>query len=274
MFTFEVLEIELYLVHVFFDVTRWDDGAGTRDGLRRIVYSEEHDGDLCLQGNVIESFFPLRISFARTLRCDGQVELTDGGEAFGHLVDQRIFLTTVDRDASHGFEHQAEREEEPFLFHHKVSVTPQRSVEELADEQVPVGSMGGGAKNALVMERNRDVRLPAQQTVIDKAAELLFHSFSVGLLQLAHAINDLVYFGVEVGTELLVEALYIAWLGVADSAQEFVLHGQDVTHQGVGLLRVGTWNVEFVDQTLGEEFTCDIVHAFLQCFSTCHNLSF
>ena len=71
-----------------------------------------------------------------------------------------------------------------------------------------------------------------------------------------------------------VEALYIARLGVADSAQEFILHGQDVTHQGVGLLRVGTWNVEFVDQTLGEEFTCDIVHAFLQCFSTCHNLSF
>lgn len=57
VFTFEVLEIELYLAHVFFDVTRWDDGTGTRDGLRRIVYSEEHDGDLCLQGNVIESFF-------------------------------------------------------------------------------------------------------------------------------------------------------------------------------------------------------------------------
>ena len=98
--------------------------------------------------------------------------------------------------------------------------------------------------------------------------------YTLSLHDRSSDLNDLVYFGVEVRTELLVEALYIARLGVADSAQEFVLHGQDVTHQGVGLLRVGTWNVEFVDQTLGEEFTCDIVHAFLQCFSTCHNLSF
>ena len=130
----EVLIVKLYLTHVFLDIARRDECVGAGDGFRRIVYPEEHDRHPGFQGDVVEAFLPLRIGFSGAFGGDGQVEPADRGEAFGHLIDQRILLAAVDGDAPHGFEHQVEREEEPFLFHHEVGVASQRAIEKLADE--------------------------------------------------------------------------------------------------------------------------------------------
>ena len=140
----EAFEVKLYFAHVFFDVTRRNEGTCAGDGFGRIVYPEKHDGYLGFQGDVVEAFFPLRVGFSGTFGRNGQVELAGGSKTPGHLVNQRILFAAVDGDTSHSLEHQVEREEEPFLFHHEMGVAPQRTIEELADEQVPIRGMGSG----------------------------------------------------------------------------------------------------------------------------------
>ena len=84
----KVLEIEFYLMHILFKISRRHYCLGGSYGLGRIIYTDEHDGNLRFQCNEVKSLFPVRVGFTRSFWGDGQMELFAFGKFVGHLVYQ------------------------------------------------------------------------------------------------------------------------------------------------------------------------------------------
>lgn len=55
----KVLEIEFYLMHILFKISRRHYRLGGSYGLGRIIYTDEHDGNLRFQCNEVKSLFQL-----------------------------------------------------------------------------------------------------------------------------------------------------------------------------------------------------------------------
>lgn len=128
--------------------------------------------------------------------------------------------------------------------------------------------MGGADNDAFVILRRLPSGLPAQQAMVYESIQALLH---VGVLfQLADGLDDFVYPGLEVFVQLLVETFYVAGFCVADAADEFVLHFQDVRHDLVRFLFSFLRQAQADDDAFGKQFASNIIDCFLQVFSICH----
>lgn len=130
----KVLEIEFYLMHILFKISRRHYCLGGSYGLGRIIYTDEHDGNLCFQCNEVKSLFPVRVGFTRSFRGDGQMELFAFGKFVGHLVYQGSIPAPVYRYAADGFEYQSQRKEKPLFFHHEAGLPSDGAVKQFADK--------------------------------------------------------------------------------------------------------------------------------------------
>lgn len=124
------------------------------------------------------------------------------------------------RNSSHLPEQDAQREEEPFLLHQETRLAAYGRDEQFPDNQVPVGGMRGCADDALLKVGYIHFRFPAQQFVVDKPADGLFHVCLFG--QFFQFLEHVVHFGIEVGSQFLVEQFHAARFGVTDAADDVV----------------------------------------------------
>lgn len=150
-------------------------------------------------------------------------------DSFYQLVHHGRTLVAVYGNPSHLPEQDAQREEEPFLLHQKARLAAYGRDEQFPDNQVPVGGVRGRADDALLEVGHIHFRFPAQQFVVDKPADGLFHAHLFG--QFFQFFEHAVHFGIEVGSQLLVEQFHAARFGVADAADDVVAQVDNLEKQ-------------------------------------------
>ena len=123
MFSLKVLEIKFDFSHVYINISRRHDGFRCRDHLLAVIDTDQYDGYLRFQGDIIKTLFPIWICLAGSFGRDSQMKLFAFVEMFDHLIHQRSFPTTVYGNPADCFEKKSEWKEKPFFLHHETSLT-------------------------------------------------------------------------------------------------------------------------------------------------------
>lgn len=176
MSSLEIFEVQFDFTHVLVYVPAGHDVLFGGDTFLFIIDADQYDRNVCTQCNVVESLFPVRVGRAGSFRRNGKMELVACLDLLDDLVYQRGMFVAVYGYSSHPAEQDAERKEEPFLFHHESRLASYGTDEQFADNQIPVGSMRGCTNDAFVEIRDGNFGFPSQYLIVDKAANGLFHA--------------------------------------------------------------------------------------------------
>lgn len=166
------------LFDFFFHLTCWLHLCGATDQFPLEVDGIEQNGYLCVEGNVVEPAFPLRVSLSGALGCDAEAKfvclLCFGRENFGEAE----VLVAIDWYASPPFEDRSEWPEEPLALHQEVGVHTFGTHEELTNDEIPVAGVWGHTEDAFLRLLNGDVFLPSHAAVEQPSEEFSEHSVS------------------------------------------------------------------------------------------------
>lgn len=131
-----------------------------------IIQIPADDGNICGLGDMPESGFDGRHLFACSLRHDGQKKLVSRFEKLHHLFHNALGCTTIDRDASDGFEKKRNGPEEPFFFYHDMAGSPDNPIARESSDRIHVGSMGKTDNHVLAGKIGRKrLKMPAHQEI-------------------------------------------------------------------------------------------------------------
>lgn len=175
MFTLKILEIQLYFPHFRLNVPARNDALCTLDVLALVVKSIQQNRYLSLQGNIIETPFPLRVCRARALRSDAQPKRSRLPRRFRQIVCHTSMLGTPHRDTTHFFETIAQWPKEPLFLHEEVTLQAFGKGIQLAYEKVPIARVWCQTYNILGWTFDGHISCPAQSFIKDVATEFLPH---------------------------------------------------------------------------------------------------
>ncbi len=125
-----------------------------------------------------ESGFDGRHLFASSLRHDSQKKLVSRFENLHHLFHNALGCTTMDRNASDGFEKKRNGPEEPFFFYHDMAGSPDNPKAREGPDSIHVGRMGKTDNHMLAGKIGwKRLKTPAHQEIDDpsRKAHHLFH---------------------------------------------------------------------------------------------------
>lgn len=172
MFALEVFKIVFDLLYIGIVVAGRDDLPCAADELAFIVDAIEEDGYAGLEGDVIESAFPLGDGRACTLRGDTQ---TKGGAIYG-LAGEGVGEAGLPRalhgNAAPSTKEGAERPEKPFFLHKEIDGNVFGKTIAHAQHEVPVGGVWSEGDDEFVGVGDGDFFAPSPPLIEEPTKEL------------------------------------------------------------------------------------------------------
>ena len=154
-----------------FDVSVGDDGLGADNLPFGEVEPIKQDGNLCLEGDIVEALLPIGLGFARAFRSNAEPEGLGLFSLLCYDVGRVHLFATIDGYSAKPPHQDAHGPEEPFLLHQEVTMKAFGPTVEVADNEVPVARVRSKGYDAFFGQRFRDGFRevePAEQNLVTK----------------------------------------------------------------------------------------------------------
>ena len=192
MSSLEILEVKFDVAHLLLYISVGDDGMYALDELLLIIQCIEQDGYLCLEGDVVETHFPVGIGRAGSFGRNAQLEVF-GLHGFGsQMVSHAGVLGTPYGNAAQLLEQRTQWPEEPFFFHEEITLHADSPAVEQPYEKIHVAGVWSQADDELVRMWLRNVRSPSHSLEEHPFAKCFDHE-AKGLVQIVDLVDNLIH---------------------------------------------------------------------------------